>query len=47
MLRGTKLALCVKAQKLKPRRERIEGFAILGSLDCPNSVNQSKEKITI
>lgn len=34
---GTKLALCVRAQAPKPKRERIEGLLILGSLDCPNS----------
>jgi hypothetical protein len=37
---GTKLALCSRAQTSKPKRERIEGLQILGSL---NLVNQGDD----
>jgi hypothetical protein len=44
---GTKLALCVRAQTQKPKRERIKGFANTGrGLPEFLSTNQ-EEKITI
>lgn len=44
---GTKVALCVRAQTTKPKRESIESLQILGSLDCLKfSQPNPKEKIT-
>jgi hypothetical protein len=46
VVQGTKLALCVRAQTPKPKRERIECLQIPGGLAALIPINQSEEKIT-